>query len=240
MYCDCLDLSVLFTIVISVLFYPLLTPPKLVRLDDMQEWGLKGPGTASLSPNMRGIYYFSGNQRPSKCNATELRDPVICRNGFHRSEIFGMDTSYCARTDSRTMVCSGPFFLVSAHEKHHGYTTARVLPLTRLSYTFDKTDPEFIHRSEDAFDGAMTLRMFGLPISTLFGHSHRTTSVDQGGGKRIRRYTWWNSSNTPQPTREADRAWTYDMVRVMDERGKINRAVLAQMKKSYGELAWRM
>jgi hypothetical protein len=34
--------------------------------------------------------------------------------------------------------------LTSAHGKHsNGYTVATILPLMRLSYSFDKADPEF-------------------------------------------------------------------------------------------------
>ena len=168
---DALDLSVLACALIAFFLYPLLTlPPRLVDLNNMQGWGMKGPGTSSLSRNMRGVYYLSGTKQPSRCNRTESRDRTLCLQGHHRSLAFGLDTSFCKpafdymawRYNERLVTCSGPFFLTSAHEKHQGHRIASLLPLMRLSYVFDKTDPEFADRDPKLFEGALKLQAFGV------------------------------------------------------------------------------
>ena len=69
-FADNLDVIVLITTLAAFLTYPLLWRPREVLLDDMAEWGMKGPGTPSLSENMRGVYYLSGAKQTSRCNAT--------------------------------------------------------------------------------------------------------------------------------------------------------------------------
>ena len=125
-FADNLDVIVLITTLTAFLTYPLLWRPREVLLDDMAEWGMKGPGTPSLSENMRGVYYLSGAKQTSRCNATEQRDRTLCLDGYHRPLAFGFDMSYCKRSysyttfqyDTRTISCSGPFLLTSAHGKH--------------------------------------------------------------------------------------------------------------------------
>ena len=168
--CDSLDVFVALGALMASLCYPLLSPPRMVELDDMNKWGLKGPGTASLSKNMRGIYFLSGTKQPSKCNRTENRDLTLCVDGYHRSLAFGLDTSFCKRVydyttwryDNRLIQCAGPLLLTSAHVKHEGYAIATILPLMRLSYTFDKTDPPFADQDPGLLGGAVTLNAFGV------------------------------------------------------------------------------
>lgn len=94
-FADALDICALIATLSSLFAYPLLWPPHLVQLDDMADWGMKGPGTSSLSKNMRGVYYLSGSKQTSRCNATERHDPSLCLDGYHRPLAFGLDTSYC-------------------------------------------------------------------------------------------------------------------------------------------------
>ena len=251
-FADALDIIALLTALSAFLAYPLLWPPHLVQLDDMVEWGMKGPGTPSLSENMRGVYYLSGAKQTSQCNATEARDNTLCLDGYHRPLAFGLDTSYCKRSsryttdltteyDPNLITCSGPFLLTSAHGKHsNGYAVATILPLLRLSYSFDKADPEFVGRNADFFEGALTLKAFGIPVAWLPGQSQYriTAEDDHGTGKRISRRTWWNSTNTPQNKQGAAHEWTFAMKRVMDASGKIDRAVLNEMKHVYGDTAY--
>jgi len=96
-FADNLDVIVLLTTLSAFLAYPLLWRPREVQLDDMADWGMKGPGTASLSENMRGVYYLSGAKQTSRCNATEQRDRTLCLDGYHRPLAFGFDMSYCKR-----------------------------------------------------------------------------------------------------------------------------------------------
>ena len=248
-FADNLDVIVLITTLAAFLTYPLLWRPREVLLDDMAEWGMKGPGTPSLSENMRGVYYLSGAKQTSRCNATEQRDRTLCLDGYHRPLAFGFDMSYCKRSysytafqyDTRTISCSGPFLLTSAHGKHsNGYTVATILPLMRLSYTFDKADPEFAGRDADWFEGAISLKAFGIPVTWLPGQtSYRITAEDtQGTGSRITRRTWWDATNTPQAKNRAANEWTFTMKRVMDANGKIDRTVLNEMKHIYGDTAY--
>ena len=181
--CDSLDVFVALGALMASFLYPLLSPPRMVELDDMNKWGLKGPGTASLSKNMRGIYFLSGTKQPSKCNRTENRDDrAFCVDGYHRSSAVGLDTSFCKRVydyttwryDERLIRCSGPLFLTSAHVKHEGYAIATILPLMRLSYTFDKTDPPFADQDPGLFGGAVKLKAFGVSRQTLPSLSHQS------------------------------------------------------------------
>ena len=98
----CLRYSCLvFAVLVSVLLAPLLSSwPQVVRLDNVQEWGLKGPYLSQLPPNMRGVYYLDGNQMPwtesNRCNKTEARNKVICRHGWKRSNLVVFDSSHMA------------------------------------------------------------------------------------------------------------------------------------------------
>ena len=247
-FADALDICALIATLSSLFAYPLLWPPHLVQLDDMANWGMKGPGTPSLSKNMRGVYYLSGSKQTSRCNATERHDPSLCLDGYHRPLAFGLDTSYCkrqyhyttSRYDTQSITCSGPFLLMSAHQKHgNGHSVATILPLLRLSYVFDKADPEFERRGAELFEGALQLKAFGVPVTWLPGQtSYRITAEDLGAGKHITRRTWWNTTNTPQTKKSAASEWTFTMKRVMDDRGRIDRSVLAEMKNIYGNTAY--
>ena len=63
----------------ALFFSPLaFHTPTVVAIDDIKEWGLKGPHRSSLPKNMQGVYYLNGNQVPwndaGRCNATEAKD----------------------------------------------------------------------------------------------------------------------------------------------------------------------
>jgi hypothetical protein len=251
-FADGLDIIALLATLTTFLAYPLLWPPHEVLLDDMAEWGMKGPGASSLSRNMRGVYYLSGAKQTSRCNATERSDTTLCLEGYHRPLAFLLDSSYCKRQyqyltstyDTRYITCSGPFLLTSAHKKHsNGYNVAALLPVMRLTYEFDKGDPEFTGRNADFFEGALSLKAFYMPVtrfSWLSGQlPYRLTAEDSmGSGKYITRRTWWNATNTPQEKTSAADDWTFTMKRVMDEHGGIDRSVLADMKQIYGETVY--
>lgn len=83
---------------VALLLAPLASyRPKLVKLDDVKEWGLKGPGAATLPYNMAGVYYLDGNQAPwgtGKCNETESKQEDLCRNGYKRSQLMLFDSTH--------------------------------------------------------------------------------------------------------------------------------------------------
>ena len=83
---------------LALLLAPLASyKPKLVKLDDVKEWGLKGPGATSLPYNMAGVYYLDGNQAPwgtGLCNETETKRDDLCRNGYKRSQLFIFDSTH--------------------------------------------------------------------------------------------------------------------------------------------------
>jgi hypothetical protein len=230
---------------ITVLLVAMLLAPMLmysatvVAVDDVKTWGLKGPGLSSLTPNMRGVYYLSGNQSPSKCNATEMENKKLCRGKWKRSPAMGFDTSYC-RYDAAAgkISCPGgsPWFLFDKKLAK----IAPLIPVFRLNYAIDKMDPEFASGKADAFEGAMKLKILGISITTwarpFVGKTeYRVTMEDTGDGSRVTRYTWWNAPNTPQPKSSADPEWTYELKRFLDEHGNVDKNVIAEIKEVYGD-----
>lgn len=224
-------------LVLALFFSPLLMYGwQEVLLDDVATWGLKGPGLSTLTPNMKGVYYLSGNQTPKKCTDEEKKDPQTCRGNWHRSPGMALDMSYCSYDAmSKVVTCpsTSPWMLAG------GPKALKIFPivlLMRVAYVINKGDPEFAGRPEPSFDGAMKLYMMGMPATLLNGwnYSYRITMKDSGDGSSVTRYTWWNASNTPQPIKDADPEWTYDMKRIYD--GKtVDKAVLAEVKKMWGD-----
>lgn len=224
-------------LLLALFFSPLLMYGyQEVALDDVASWGLKGPGLSTLTPNMKGVYYLSGNQTPKKCSEEDKKDPQKCRGNWARSPGMALDMSYCsydAVAKKVTCPAGAPWMLAGGPK---GLKIYPILLLARIAYVINKGDPEFAGRPEASFDGSMKLTMMGMSASILNGwdYSYRITMKDQGDGSSITRYTWWNASNTPQPIKEADDEWTYDMKRFYD--GKtVDKAVLAEVKKIWGE-----
>ena len=78
---------------LSFLCAPLLdTLPRTLALDDMQAWGLKGPFLDELPPNMVGMYYL--NAHGAKCTGADKRNRTICHDGWKRSPLVLLDSSY--------------------------------------------------------------------------------------------------------------------------------------------------
>ena len=68
------------------------------------------------------------------------------------------------------MMTTASAFGISEHEHHKGgYMVALMLLLARVSYIFDKDDPEFIHRGADLFEGSMRLYAFGRSVRDVAG-----------------------------------------------------------------------
>ena len=111
----------------ALFFSPLaFHTPTVVAIDDIKEWGLKGPHRSSLPKNMQGVYYLNGNQVPwndaGRCNATEAKDKTVCRNGYKRSQLMLFDTTKGMTFDRAAgkLSLSWPGFGVSEHKKHKG------------------------------------------------------------------------------------------------------------------------
>ena len=67
------------------------------------------------------------------------------------------------------------------------------------------------------------------------GSAYRMTAVDTGDGSVVKRYTWWGrNASRVHNKRLADKDYSYEMRRVMDADGKVNRKVLAEMQRVYG------
>jgi len=238
--CTCYLLAAVTAFALSPLF---LQRPVVAALDDMQIWGLKGPGLSTLTPNMRGIYYLSGNMAPWNtkfiCNRTQSRNNTLCRNGFKRSQLFLLDTSHCVYdASSGTLTLRSPALGISEHPEHGGgMGVAIYLQLLRVGYTFSKADPEFAQRPSHLFEGKMSLSMLGVSAKTITGVSYRVTAEDvRGDGSVIMRYTWRDvDESTPAKKKHAFHEYTYAMKRVMDGEGRINRRVLKEMKQVYGD-----
>ena len=49
----------------------------------------------------------------------------------------------------------------------------------------------------------------------------------------MKRYTWWNATNTPHPIAESDDEWTYEIKRLYDGKA-VDRGVLRDMKRIWG------
>ena len=71
-----------------------------------------------------------------------------------------------------------------------------------------------------------------MPLLSLLGLTYRSTAEDLGEGKRIVRRTWVD--RTLQKQDNTHDTWTYTMKRVMDGHGRVDNAVLAEMKRFYG------
>ena len=70
-----------------------------------------------------------------------------------------------------------------------------------------------------------------MPLLALLGLTCRSTAEDLGEGKRIVRRTWVDSALQKQ---DSTHTLTYTMKRVMDGHGRVDNAVLAEMKRFYG------
>lgn len=240
-------------VLLAVLLAPLATTqPKLVALDDIQSWGLKGPYLDTLSENMKGVYFLDGNQAPwnvkdAKCNATEVTNKTLCRNGFKLSQLILLDTSWLSYDRAERMITQyAPALGVSEHKEHKGgMPIAMFMLLLRICYTFDKNDPEFADRSPELFEGMMRLYFAGMSTKTLFGMQYRVTAEDNGNkGAVIDRFTWIGGTaddykgvayDEPQPKSEQLHDFHYKLRRIMDADGTVDKGVLADMKKVYGE-----
>ncbi len=232
---------------VFLLYYPLLFyRPVELRLDDMPAWALAGPSGAVLPKNVKGVYYLSGNQDLQSCTPAVLKGPkrdVLCGpGGYKRSSAFLLDTSQCEYHGPETgrMVCKMQYAV--------GFDSApfaRKMLVARPTYTIVK-DAEFVDRRRHLFEGAMHLTFLGVSAcrwGRWFGAKNfRVTMTDvKGDGSRIRRLTWWNiesTADTPQPRSKANKDWTYTMKRVIDARGRIDGAVLREMKRAYGDTAF--
>ena len=109
----------------------------------------------------------------------------------------------------------------------------------RIQYVINKGDPEFADGPPDAFEGSMKLTLFGgLSAGVLSGdlnYSYRVTMKEEvPGGSRIMRYTWWNTTDTPHPIKDADDEWTYEMKKIYD--GKtVDQEVVDEIKAIWGD-----
>ena len=184
-----------FVVCLATLLQPLLLhPPMLVKIDDIKEWGLKGPGVATLPSNMLGVYYLDGNQAPwgiGACNKTEASQNDICRNGYKRSNIMVFDSSHMSYDRSRGLLTTLPSgWGLSEHAKHKGgVKAAAILQLMRAHYTFDKKDREFAAlagKRDDYFEGAMKLYVGYFKLGKLVGADYRVTAEDTYGDGSVR------------------------------------------------------
>ena len=223
--------------------YPVLRyRPQLVALDDMPSWGLKCNGLSTLTPNMRGIYFLSGNLAPwtadNRCSIANKGNRTVCRNGYKRSQHFLIDTSHCyfnARTGVITQRSAA--MGISEHAAHGGgLGVAYYLQLLRVGYSYAKNDPEFVTRSISFFEGRVTQYVLGMSVKTLTGLDYRTTAEDvRKDGSVIMRYAWKDSNaSVPAKKTRAFHDYTYEMKRVMDGEGKVNKAVLKEIKRIFG------
>jgi len=110
------------------------------------------------------------------------------------------------------------------------------MAIARIGYKFYKNDPDFRSRPDEYFEGAMKLTVLGLTIEDLTGYKYRVTAEDvNGDGSVIRRYTWdKQDAFTPAPKSNAMKDFEYDLVRVMDETGKINGKALGELRSIIG------
>ena len=65
----------------------------------------------------------------------------------------------------------------------------------------------------------------------MLGRTYHSTAEDLGEGKRIVRRTWVDRT---LQKKDNTHKWTYMMKRVMDGHGRVDNAVLAEMKRIYG------
>ena len=65
----------------------------------------------------------------------------------------------------------------------------------------------------------------------MLGRTYHSTAEDLGEGKRIVRRTWVDRT---LQKKDNTHKWTYTMKRVMDGHGRVDNAVLAEMKRIYG------
>jgi len=239
----------IFAIMVAMFLAPLfMYKPVEVSIDDVAEWGLKGPGLPTLKPSMRGMYFLTGNQSPGQCNATEKKDKVLCRGNFKRSPFLVFDPSYCTYDEAKgKIVCHGgtPWVTLSAHPKHKiTEAVVKIAFLFRFSYTIFNNDPEFAARPP-ALEGSMKLYVAGVPITTLVkpflgegNSSYRITMTSNSDGSRIERRTWWRAPNTPQPLSKSEPEWDYVMKRFSDEHGNVDKSVVREIKAAMGETLW--
>ena len=226
----------IFLVVLAVYYPILLYAPQQLALDDV---GKLGSPNRHMPKNYRGVFYLSGNQEPEKCVKADLKNLTRCGpGGWKRSAAFLLDTSRC-QFDGSAFVCS------MAHAV--GFTdpgfTSKML-IARPTYRIVK-DSEFKGRHPDYFEGAMHLTLLGISANRwgrLFGgKNYRVTMNDNGDGASILRRTWWNiddESDVPQPIKKADKEWTYTMKRLVDEHGRVDKRVLREMKRVYGNVAF--
>jgi hypothetical protein len=193
---------------------------------------------------MRGIYSLVGNQLPwtesGKCTPELLGNNTMCRGKWRRSSLFLLDMSHASFDAAKKVIrVNPPAFAMSEHAVHQGGTVMmQVISLGRIGYNFYKSDSEFVSRPAEYFEGAMKLTLFGFSIEDMTGYQYRVTAEDvKGDGSMVRRYTWAPQAPlTPAPKEEAMEDFTYDLVRVMDDKGKIvNPGAIKEMKSIYGE-----
>ena len=259
--CSCRSCGVVSAVIAAIFFAPLvMNRPKLVKIDDVKSWGFKGPYASSLSKNMKGVYFADGNQLPwtssSKCNATEAKNTQVCRNGWKRSSLVIIDTSYMYYDRAKGTITQHPSAVgASALESQGGGMGAAIfLRMIRQMYVFDKNDPEFVGRSAEFFEGSMKLYFFMglLPVSAITkrvgGVDYRVTAEDTGDGSVIKRYTWiggpdYNNPRTaegwpydkPAPKSQQFKDYHYTLRRLMDADGNVDKQVLADFKKVHGD-----
>lgn len=224
---------------------------ELVALDEIATWGLKGPHLERLPKNGRGVYYLSGNQEPRRCSDLGIsKNKTLCTgSGWKRSGFFLLDLSKCTAADnsstgSMTITCN--IATSGAGSVLAGSAYMRFIATMRTVYALVKDD-EFRNSKEGRIEGALHLHMLGRPLTGWWDRllglpPYRVTAYDRkGDGSRLLRLTWWGAeSHAAQPKAAADKEWTYVMKRVLDERGRVDRKVLREMKAVHGTHAYRM
>jgi len=241
----CAHSCVIISVLIAWLFAPLLWhTPERVELDDIATWSGNGPAASVLPPNYKGVWYASENQEAAPCDDEIKHNKTLCaKGGFKRSPLVLLDTSYCSYSGlEEPFVCNVVHSGLFATWSRMGPSTMIV---SRAGYRVER-DEEFKRRPVHLFEGGMHLSMLGLSFSTWAkltgGSPYRVTAYDmKGDGSRILRLTWWGADgNTPQPRKTADKAWTYTMKRVVDGHGRVDKAVVREIKQIHGPTLWKI
>jgi hypothetical protein len=227
---------------LALLLAPLASHrPKLVKLADVKQWGLKGPYAASLPKNMLGVYYLDGNQAPwgpGKCNSTENKERDLCRNGYKRSQLILWDSTHQSydRASGRITQYPSGFGVTDLAKFKGGMPVAYMLQLIRAGYIWDKKDPEFASRPADYFEGRMKLYMGWVGVGDLVGVDYRVTAEDENGdGSSIARFTWRDQPyDKPASKADAFKEYEYKMVRILDSNGKVNWDAIKRAESIYG------
>jgi len=229
---------------IAWLFIPsILYTVRPSSVDEVGNWATGGSG---LPANYQGVWFLSGNQEPTRCAPEARRNASLCGpGGWKRSSLFLFDTSRCeTQRDPRTFVCNMALAGGYADEN-----LVKQMIMFRTTYNIIKDD-EYSRRPEHFFEGAAHMTILGVNAcswTTLMKKGedscpYRVTMYDEkGDGSRIKRLTWWgiDDAHTPQPLKSADAQWTYRMKRLVDGHGKVDKGVLAEMKRLYGSTVYR-